>query len=223
MSKNESTSNYPAAILFDHDGTLVDTEPLWEAAKQRIAAEHNATWTSEDTLAVLGYSIRKTLEQLQKVGVNLPLSELEKKLISYMMEEFSRSSYDFLPGIRPLLDEIHQAGIPMGIVTNATTAVAQRTSELAPGYFTALIGDQQTTHPKPNPEPYLLGAKKLGVDPTQCVAVEDSPSGVQSALAAGMKVIVVPGEVPVPEDLGHARMQHEELTLAKILNMNNSK
>lgn len=213
MTKNENPTQYPAAILFDHDGTLVDTEPLWEKAKQRIASEFGVTWTEQDTLAVLGFSIAKTLKRLQEVGVDLPLDQLEDRLISYMMEEFSQSTYDFLPGIRSLLDDLHEAGVPMGIVTNATTAVAQRTADLVPGYFSALIGDQETTAPKPDPQPYLLGAQALGVNPTDCIAIEDSPSGVRSALDAGMKVVVVPGEVAVPEELGHLRLAHENLSL----------
>ena len=217
MSAHTQPKKYPAAILFDHDGTLVDTEPLWENAKQRIAAEFGVPWTSEDTLAVLGYSIQKTLERLQEVGVDLSLPEIEEKLVSYMTEEFENATYDFLPGIRPLLDEIHEAGIPMGIVTNATTAVAERTTQLTPGYFSVLIGDQQTTHPKPDPEPYLLGAKALGVRPADCIAVEDSPSGTRSAQAAGMKVIIVPGEVQVPQELGGKRIKHEDLTLQDFL------
>ncbi len=211
-----SQHSYPAAVLLDHDGTLVNTEPLWEQAKERIAREHGTHWSAEDTRAVLGYSIEATLLRLQKVGVDLPLDELEQKLTSYMHEIFAESEYEFLPGIRPFLQELKDAGVPAAIVTNATTSVAERTAGLAPGAFSAVIGDQQTEHSKPHPEPYLKAAEALGVDPKDCVAVEDSPSGTRSALDAGMRVIVVPGEVAVPEDLGHARIRHEELSLEKV-------
>lgn len=219
MSTPKTTQNFPAAILFDHDGTLVDTEPLWEAAKQKIAGEFNATWSDEDTRAVLGYSIHETLLRLQKVGVDLPVEEIEVKLIGYMQEAFAETEYDFLPGIRPLLEELKDAGIPLGIVTNATTSVAENTANMAPGTFSAIIGDQQTQHPKPDPEPYLLGAQALGVDPKQCIAVEDSPSGTQSALSAGMKVIVVPGEVQVPQELGDLRVNHHDLSLKHFVEL----
>lgn len=217
-----TSSPLPQAVLFDHDGTLVDTEPIWEKAKQRICSEHGTTWSSEDTTAVLGYSIQATLERLQEVGVDRPLEEIEQLLITYMHEYFADAEYDFLPGIRPLLDQLKQAGIPCAVVTNATTSVAERTAEKAPGVFATVIGDQQTTHSKPHPEPYLLGAQHLGVDPTQCVAIEDSPSGVRSATDAGMKVIVVPGEVEVPADAGDARVRHEDLTLEAILKVFNA-
>ena len=78
------------------------------------------------------------------------------------------------------------------------------------------IGNDETTNPKPDPQPYLLAAERLGVDPTQCVTLEDSPSGVRSATAAGMRVIVVPGELEVPAELGTARLKHEELTLEAV-------
>lgn len=223
MSTNHSEKKFPEAILFDHDGTLVDTEPIWEAAKKRICEEHGTTWSSEDTKAVLGNSIRATLERLQQVGVDLPLEKIEEKLIAYMHEAFEQASYDFLPGISALLEEIKQAGIPCAIVTNATTSVAQATANKAPeGVFAAVIGDQQTTKPKPDPQPYLMGAEALKADPKNCIAIEDSPSGVRSATAAGMKVIIVPGEVPVPEGEGDLRLRHEELTLETILNLSNS-
>lgn len=165
-----------------------------------------------DTRAVLGYSIEATLLRLQKVGVDLPLDELEQKLTTYMHEIFAEIEYEFLPGIRSFLQELKDAGVPAAIVTNATTSVAERTAGLAPGAFSAVIGDQQTERSKPHPEPYLKAAEALGIDPKDCVTVEDSPSGTRSALDAGMHVIVL----AVPEDLGHARIRHEELSLEKV-------
>ena len=212
-----TTNTFPAAILFDHDGTLVDTEPVWAAAKVALAAEFGGTWTEQDTLDCLGLSMQFTLDRLRERGVNLPDEEINNRLVAKVHETLAQQPVEFLPGIEHFLSEVRDAQIPAAVVTNATTSVARRTANAAPeGMFSVIIGNDETTHPKPNPQPYLLAAERLGVDPTQCVAIEDSPSGVRSATAAGMRVIVVPGELEVPAELGTVRLKHEELTLEAV-------
>ena len=212
-----TTNTFPAAILFDHDGTLVDTEPVWAAAKVALAAEFGGTWTEQDTLDCLGLSMQFTLDRLRERGVNLPDEEINDRLVAKVRETLAQQPVEFLPGIERFLLEVRDAQIPAAVVTNATTSVARRTANAAPeGTFSVVIGNDETTHPKPDPQPYLLAAERLGVDPTQCVALEDSPSGVRSATAAGMRVIVVPGELEVPAELGTVRLKHEELTLETV-------
>ena len=212
-----TTNTFPAAILFDHDGTLVDTEPVWAAAKVALASEFGGTWTEQDTLDCLGLSMQFTLDRLRERGVNLPDEEINNLLVAKVHETLAQQPVEFLPGIERFLLEVREAQIPAAVVTNATTSVARRTANAAPeGTFSVVIGNDETTHPKPDPQPYLLAAERLGVDPTQCVALEDSPSGVRSATAAGMRVIVVPGELEVPEGLGTVRLKHEELTLEAV-------
>ncbi len=212
-----TTNTFPATILFDHDGTLVDTEPVWAAAKVALAAEFGGTWTEQDTLDCLGLSMQFTLDRLRERGVNLPDEEINNLLVAKVHEALAQQPVEFLPGIERFLAEVREAQIPAAVVTNAATSVARRTANAAPeGTFSVIIGNDETTHPKPNPQPYLLAAERLGVDPTQCVAIEDSPSGVRSATAAGMRVIVVPGELEVPAELGTVRLKHEELTLEAV-------
>lgn len=212
-----TTNTFPAAILFDHDGTLVDTEPVWAAAKVALTAEFGGTWTEQDTLDCLGLSMQFTLDRLRERGVNLPDEEINDLLVAKVHETLAQQPVEFLTGIERFLSEVHDAQIPAAVVTNATTSVARRTANAAPeGTFSVIIGNDETTHPKPDPQPYLLAAERLGVDPTQCVAIEDSPSGVRSATAAGMRVIVVPGELEVPAELGTVRLKHEELTLQAV-------
>ena len=212
-----TTNTFPAAILFDHDGTLVDTEPVWAAAKVALAAEFGGTWTEQDTLDCLGLSMQFTLDRLRERGVNLPDEEINNLLVAKVHETLAQQPVEFLPGIERFLAEVREAQIPAAVVTNATTSVARRTANAAPeGTFSVVIGNDETTHPKPDPQPYLLAAERLGVDPTQCVALEDSPSGVCSATAAGMRVIIVPGELEVPEGLGTVRLKHEKLTLEAV-------
>ena len=212
-----TNSSFPAAILFDHDGTLVDTEPVWAAAKVALAAEFGGTWTEQDTLDCLGLSMKFTLDRLRERGVDLPDEQINERLVAKVREALAHQQVEFLPGIERFLNQVRDAQIPAAIVTNATTSIAQRTADAAPeGTFSVIIGNDETTHPKPDPQPYLLAAQRLGVEPSRCVALEDSPSGVRSATAAGMKVIVVPGELEVPAELGHARMLHTELTLDAV-------
>ena len=212
-----TTNTFPAAILFDHDGTLVDTEPVWAAAKVALTAEFGGTWTEQDTLDCLGLSMQFTLDRLRERGVNLPNEEINDRLVAKVREALAQQPVEFLPGIERFLSEVRDAQIPAAIVTNATTSVARRTANAAPeGTFSVVIGNDETTKPKPDPQPYLLAAERLDVDPTQCVALEDSPSGVRSATAAGLRVIVVPGELEVPAELGTARLKHEELTLEAV-------
>lgn len=212
-----TTNTFPAAILFDHDGTLVDTEPVWAAAKVALTADFGGTWTEQDTLDCLGLSMQFTLDRLRERGVDLPDEEINERLVAKVHDALAYQPVEFLPGIERFLAEVREAQIPAAVVTNATTSVARRTANAAPeGTFSVIIGNDETTHPKPDPQPYLLAAERLGVDPTQCVAIEDSPSGVRSATAAGMRVIVVPGELEVPAELGTARFKHEELTLEAV-------
>lgn len=212
-----TTNTFPAAILFDHDGTLVDTEPVWAAAKVALAAEFGGTWTEQDTLDCLGLSMQFTLDRLRERGVNLPDEEINSLLVAKVHETLAQQPVEFLPDIERFLSEVREAQIPAAVVTNATTSVARRTANAAPeGTFSVIIGNDETTHPKPDPQPYLLAAERLGVNPSQCVAIEDSPSGVRSATAAGMRVIVVPGELEVPAELGTVRLKHEELTLQAV-------
>lgn len=212
-----NNASFPAAILFDHDGTLVDTEPVWAAAKVALAAEFGGTWTEQDTLDCLGLSMKFTLDRLRERGVDLPDEQINERLVAKVREALAHQQVEFLPGIERFLTQVRDAQIPAAIVTNATTSIAQRTADAAPeGTFSVIIGNDETTHPKPDPQPYLLAAQRLGVESSRCVALEDSPSGVRSATAAGMKVIVVPGELEVPAKLGHARMLHTELTLDAV-------
>ena len=212
-----NNASFPAAILFDHDGTLVDTEPVWAAAKVALVAEFGGTWTEQDTLDCLGLSMKFTLDRLRERGVDLPDEQINERLVAKVREALAHQQVEFLPGIERFLTQVRDAQIPAAIVTNATTSIAQCTADAAPeGTFSVIIGNDETTHPKPDPQPYLLAAQRLGAEPSRCVALEDSPSGVRSATAAGMKVIVVPGELEVPAELGNARMLHTELTLDAV-------
>lgn len=205
------------AIFFDHDGTLTDTEPLWGRAKTELAARYGVTWTEEDSLFCLGKPAAVTFERMRELGADAPAGVLYRELRDLMGEILKDAETELLPGIPELLQEVAQAGVPAGIVTNATPEVAGHTARLAPeGMFGAMVTDIDVQNAKPHPEPYLTAARLLGVNPEFCVALEDSESGARSAQAAGMKVIVLPGMTEVAPEVGHVRLRHEELTLEVI-------
>lgn len=212
----------PAAIFFDHDGTLVDTEPLWGRAKTAITAEYGGEWTEQDTLDALGVSVQFTVERMQSKGVTLDGDEIERRLSAFVEEIRRNEPVQYLPGMENLLKEVREAGIPSGIVTNATTPVAQITADGVPGTFTFIISNADVTRPKPDPQPYLMAAEKVNVDPTECIVLEDSPSGVAAAIAAGMKVIALPGEKEVEPGIATAYLNHADLTLEKVIEVFNS-
>ena len=147
-----TTNTFPAAILFDHDGTLVDTEPVWAAAKVALTAEFGGTWTEQDTLDCLGLSMQFTLDRLRERGVNLPDEEINDRLVAKVRETLAQQPVEFLPGIERFLSEVHDAQIPAAIVTNATTSVARRTANAAPeGTFSVVIGNDDDHPPQAGP------------------------------------------------------------------------
>lgn len=184
------------AILCDMDGTLVDTEPFWEVAKLDLAARHNVPFTRADTDALVGRSMMVTVHAMQAAGVPLSDSEVLDELVTDVAARV-HDHIPWLPGAQKFLKRMASDGVPMALVTQAWEPVAQQIAEASNGTLSVLVSGADVTHPKPHPEPYLLAAEKLGVDPHMCVAIEDSPSGVESAEAAGASVLVLPGIHPV--------------------------
>lgn len=178
------------------DGTLIDTEPFWESAKLDLAAKYRVPFTTADTDALVGRSMMVTVRAMQAAGV--PLSDAE--VLDGLVDEVANRLHDaipWLPGAQDFLVRVGEAGIPMALVTQAWEPVARQIVEASNGVLQVLVSGGDVTHAKPDPEPYLLAAAKLGVDPHHCVAIEDSPSGVESAESAGAQVLVLPGIHPV--------------------------
>ncbi|MGY4844669.1 HAD family hydrolase [Kocuria sp. MNB10] len=204
---------YPLAVLFDHDGTLVDTEPQWAAAKRKVAQRYDQSWTVEDDHATLGGTVPDAARKFVERGATDSVEDITQQLAEHVIDSMN-DRVPFLPGMRSLLSELSEAGIPAAIVTNALSSVAGTTAAGAPDVLTRIVSQDDVTRPKPDPEPYLTGAKLLGVAPRNCVAIEDSEPGVRSAVAAGMTVVVVPGDKPVPDGPHRVFVNaHEDVTL----------
>jgi HAD superfamily hydrolase (TIGR01509 family) len=210
----------PVAVLWDMDGTLVDTEPLWMAAQAALAAEHGVDWTVRDARGSVGKAMPVTARLLQNRGVHGTIEEIVNRLVERVVTDIT-PAVPWLPGAVSLLGELAAAGVRCALVTQAYSPVAQRVAAAAPARaLTAVVAGDDVTQGKPHPEPYLRAAELLGVNPNYCVAIEDSLNGTLSAEAAGAAVIVVRGMVPVPAAPGRRHVASlDEVTFATIRQM----
>lgn len=186
-----------AAVLWDLDGTLVDTEPLWMDAEHELAEAYGKTWTQEDGLKLVGNTlIESGIYIRQRLGIDMT----PEAIVDFLVERLAsrlREEVIWRPGARELIGALHTEDVPMALVTMSYAAIAEPIAATLP--FGAVVTGDMVTHGKPHPEPYLRAAEMLGVDPADCLAIEDSGTGATSANAAGCQVIVVPHFVNVDE------------------------
>jgi HAD superfamily hydrolase (TIGR01509 family) len=197
------TAALPAAVLWDMDGTLVDTEPYWIAEQRALVEAHGGVWTDEHARQLVGHDL------LDSAGYILAHSPIELTPIEVVHELLAgvvvrvTEHVPWRPGARELLAALVSRGVPCALVTMSWESLAAAVlSNLPRGSFTAVITGDVVSHGKPHPEPYLAAARVLGVDLGACIAIEDSPPGVASAVAAGIPTIAVPCHVKVPETPG---------------------
>lgn len=214
------------AVLWDMDGTLLDSEKLWDIPLYEFAEKLGGTLSLETRHAMVGSNVATTMALLfTEVGITPGDGDIEDGAawIQRRTEEVFRAGLPWRPGAREALRAVRDAGVPMALVTSTErqlTEVALDT--IGRDLFDVTVcGDEVDGLNKPLPEPYLKAARLLGVDPTRCVAVEDSPTGTTAAVAAGCTVLVVPCDLPVPA--GERRVFRDSLvgvdhrTLAALL------
>jgi HAD superfamily hydrolase (TIGR01509 family) len=192
------TPTLPAAVLWDMDGTLIDTEPYWMAAEHEIVEGWGGEWTHEDALSLIGSGLWNSARMIQSRGVFLTEQEIVDELTDRVLAQLVADGPLWRPGAHELLTEIREAGIPTALVTMSVSRMANHVAhQLGFDAFDHVVSGDTVSNAKPHPEPYLRAAELLGVEPGACVAIEDSAPGIASAVAAGMVVVGVPfiGEV----------------------------
>lgn len=194
----EQPLDLPAAVLWDMDGTIVDTEPYWFECEYALVAEHGGSWSDEHARALVGNSLPASAQYIREHGgVDLDPDEIVARLTAGVVERIRRH-IPWRPGAQELLADLVAAGVPCALVTMSYRSLADAiVGCLPPGSFAAVVCGDEVDHGKPHPEPYLRAARLLGVDPAGCLAVEDSPTGVASATAAGVPVLAVEHVVPL--------------------------
>lgn len=182
----------PAAVLWDMDGTLVDTEPYWMRCEQELVAEFGGMWSDADARSIIGFDLLEAAAILRdRGGVDLELTDIVERLHAGVLAHVRRRM-PWRPGARRLLAELHRQGVPCALVTMSWRLLVDAVLEaLQPLTFDAVVTGDEVVSGKPDPEPYLRAAAALRVDPQQCLAIEDSPTGVASAGAAGCVVLAV--------------------------------
>lgn len=191
----------PAAVLWDMDGTLVDTEPFWIRAETEMVAAHGGTWTQADAHALVGSDLLDSAAYLQRVGgVDMPAVDIVNTLMGRVIDLMADRP-PWQPGALDLLAALGAAGIPSVLVTMSWRRLAGAVVDLLPpGTFAATVAGDEVARGKPHPDPYLAAARLVGADPADCIAIEDSPTGARSARDAGCFVVGVPHVIPVPPE-----------------------
>ncbi|MEL0626930.1 HAD family phosphatase [Salinibacterium amurskyense] len=198
------THSTPAAVLWDMDGTLIDSEPYWISAEIRVVESFGGEWTHEDAMSCVGNGLLESARVMQTKGVTLDAQVIVDQLTDSVMAQLKEFGIPWRPGARELLTELRESGIPTALVTMSIGRMAQHVVEnLGFHGFDAVVTGDDVEHAKPHPQPYHMGAAALGVEISDCVAIEDSPPGASSAYASGATVIGVPFMVDIPEEKTH--------------------
>ncbi|MHA3703400.1 HAD family hydrolase [Jatrophihabitans sp. YIM 134969] len=194
-----------AAVLFDMDGTLVDSEKVWDVSLLRLADHLGGELTPQLRASLVGSSLPATIATLH-AAFGVADSVDPATSAAYLLDETAvlfREEIEWRPGAKELLTELDAAGVPMALVT----ATVRRLTDLildAIGrhWFTATVCGDEVEHQKPAPDPYRRAAELLGANPLHCAAIEDSENGTRSAMAAGCATLTVPCDAPVPDGPG---------------------
>jgi len=191
------------AVLWDMDGTLVDSEKLWDVSMNALCARLGGVLTPEVRVATVGGSSGSVMKAVYAdLGLEqdpAAMAESADWLHDYTGELFE-AGLPWLPGAQELLERLVAAGVPLALVTNTRRELTERAlNSIGRHYFSVTMCGDEVVHPKPAPDPYRRAAELLGFDPSQCLAIEDSVTGTAAAEAAGCPVMVVPNDVEVPD------------------------
>jgi HAD superfamily hydrolase (TIGR01509 family) len=191
----------PAAVIFDLDGVLVDSEQRWNGAKEQLVRETGGRWLDEAPRRMMGMSAPEWAAYLRdELAVPMDADAIDTEVVR-RMEDGYRESLPLLPGAEQAVRSLAERW-PLGLASSANREIIDLVLELA-GFgdaFRATVSSEEVERGKPAPDVYLAVARELGADPTCCVAIEDSSNGLRAAVAAGMAVVAVPNAHYPPAD-----------------------
>lgn len=193
-------SSLPAAVLWDMDGTLVDTEPYWIATEYAMAEKYGGTWSHEHAMNLVGNALLASGDYIRvHMGIDRTPQQIVDELLDGVVARVE-VEVPWRPGARELLADLVRSGVPCALVTMSWQRfVDPILAQLPEGAFASVVTGDRVELGKPHPEPYLTAAAELGHAPGDCVAIEDSNTGATSAVAAGCTVLCVPHHVPILE------------------------
>ncbi|MEV0196515.1 HAD family phosphatase [Nonomuraea sp. NPDC050691] len=178
--------------MFDLDGVLVDSEPVWEEVRRAYVADHGGTWRPETQSRLMGMSTQEWATYLHELGVPLPPEEIARQVVDAMAARY-REAIPLMPGACEAVRRLAERHT-LGLASSSPRRLIDVVLDAAglTGSFAATVSTEEVPRGKPAPDGYLEAASRLDVDPRACVAVEDSSNGLRSAYAAGMRVVAVP-------------------------------
>jgi len=192
------------AVLWDMDGSLVDSEKVWAEVQIELLGSLGAIWTMEDCVNLIGSDLRDAVKVwMSRIPSGLiTAEELAERMFRAVIDAL-KQEVEFRPGAVELLQALRKEDVPCALVSASYRLMIDAVmSHLPLDLFDVIVAGDEVTNGKPHPEPYLTAARELGVDPTQCVVIEDSNTGVQAGAAAGAYVIAEPQWVTIPEAPG---------------------
>jgi len=189
------------AVVFDLDGVILDSEELWDEVREELARERGGRWSDRAQADMMGMSSREWSRYMHEVvGLSEPPEEINHEVVRRMLDGYE----ELLPLIDGAVDAVRRIGArwPLGLASSSNRELIDRALELsglAP-LFRETVSSEEVARGKPAPDAYLEAARRLGVEASRCVAVEDSANGIRSAHAAGMRVIAIPNPAFPPPD-----------------------
>jgi HAD superfamily hydrolase (TIGR01509 family) len=190
-----------AAVVFDLDGVLLDSEQLWDEVREDLARERGGRWHDEAQADMMGMSSPEWSRYMHDVvGLAEPPEEINAEVVRRLLVRYRES----LPLIGGAVEAVERLASrwPLGVASSSNREVIDAVLEAAgiSGKFKATVSSEEVARGKPAPDVYLEAARRLGVDATDCAAIEDSRNGIRSAHAAGMRVLAIPNPHYPPSD-----------------------
>lgn len=187
------TSDTLAAVLWDMDGTLIDSEAMWIAVELEMLERYGLQMTEDTHRRLIGSGLWDAANHFRDLGVPLDADEIVAEWVDGVARWMAESEPEWRPGAKTLLASLREDGVPCALVTMSVRSLADAVVAMLPeDTFQAIIAGDEVTHEKPHPDPYLRGAAALGVPITSCMALEDSPTGLKSAFASGAVTVGIP-------------------------------